>query len=240
VIQGTVPPGATLKLTKDFEAPTFNQPLLNVDEHLETTLTGPADGSYEWHVTPSDRPVVTGGPAPNPGDEQWTMTCERPGQGTFGPVAVEVARGQAVTVDWDALCGADPPVNQPPVAGFDFSPLAPLAGQPVNFFSTSTDPDGAIDTTEWDLDNDGQFDDATGLATSRSFATAGSYPVAVRVTDDDGDSDTETRNVIVTALGQPPVVGETGQRAAALKKCKKKKTKKGRKKCRKKARKLPV
>jgi hypothetical protein len=40
------------------------------------------------------------------------------------------------------------------------------------------------------------------------------------------------------AAATPPA--ETGQRAAALKKCKKKKSKKARKKCRKKARKLPV
>ncbi len=66
VLQGTVPPGATLTLTKQFEAPTFSQPALNVDETLETTLQGPASGNYEWHVMPSDRPQISGGPAPQP------------------------------------------------------------------------------------------------------------------------------------------------------------------------------
>ena len=37
----------------------------------------------------------------------------------------------------------------------------------------------------------------------------------------------------------PPVASTSGQRAAALKKCKKKRSKKARKKCRKKANKLP-
>ena len=74
-----MPPGATLTLRKQFEAPTFSQPALNVDETLETTLHGPASGSYEWHVMPSDRPQISGGPAPDPGDEEWTMTCQRPG-----------------------------------------------------------------------------------------------------------------------------------------------------------------
>jgi hypothetical protein len=109
IIQGTVPPGATLRLTKDFVAPTFDQPALNVSEHLETTLEGPADGTYEWHVNPSDRPSVSGGPTPNPGNEVWTMTCQRPNQPVSSPVAIEVARGQAVTVDWGAC---DPAAQQ--------------------------------------------------------------------------------------------------------------------------------
>jgi hypothetical protein len=105
IIEGTVPPGATLKLSKDFVAPTYDQPALNVSEHLETTLKGPADGTYEWHVNPSDRPSVSGGPSPNPGNEVWAMTCQRPGQGLVS-TTVEVARGQRVTVDWARSCGA--------------------------------------------------------------------------------------------------------------------------------------
>jgi Ca2+-binding RTX toxin-like protein len=198
VIAGTAPPGATLKLIKDFEAPTFNQPALNVDEHLETTLKAPADGTYEWHVTPSDRPAVSGGPAPNPGDEVWRMTCQRPGQAVF-ETTVEVARGQQVTVDWAGACGADPPVNQPPVASFDVSPLSPLPGQQVNLISTSTDPDGAIAATDWDLDDDGVFDDASGLVTTRTFP-AGSHRVAVRVTDDDGEAAVASRTIVIAGL----------------------------------------
>jgi murein tripeptide amidase MpaA len=216
VITGTVPPGATLKLTKDFEAPTFNQPALNVDEHLETTIRGPANGTYEWHVMPSDRPQISGGPAPDPGDEQWTMTCQRAGQVDVFTTTVEIARNQSVTVDWGDACGPDPPVNAPPVADFRTSPLAPLVGQQVNFFSTSTDPDGAIATTEWDLDADGDFDDAVGLVASRSFATPGTYEIGVRVTDDDGDSDSRTREVVVSnpppaPVVVPPVVGPIPQ-----------------------------
>jgi PKD repeat protein len=129
------------------------------------------------------------------------MTCQQPGQDVFS-ANVEVTRGQHVTVDWaGGPCGVDPVVNTPPVAGFDYTPASPEVGQQVNFISTSTDPDGTIDPsmTKWDLDDDGQFDDATGLTASKTFAAAGSYDVAVEVTDDDGDSDTRTRSVAVQA-----------------------------------------
>jgi PKD repeat protein/murein tripeptide amidase MpaA len=213
IIQGTAPPGATLKLIKDFEAPTFNQPALNVDEHLETTLRVSAAGTYEWHVNPSDRPAVIDAthPDPDPGDEQWTMTCQRPGSPTvFTDNTIEVARSQTVTKDWAAACGADTGPAAP-VADFAPTPAAPLVGQQVNFFDTSTDPDGAIAITEWDLDNDGQFDDATGLVASRIFDTAGAYDVSVRVTDDEGITDTETKTVVVS---NPPPAQPTAPPAS--------------------------
>jgi PKD repeat protein/murein tripeptide amidase MpaA len=200
VIQGTAPPGATLKLHKEFVAPTFSQAALNVDEVLDTTMTAPASGNYEWDVMPSDRPQIgTAGPDPDPGDEEWTMTCQRPGSGsTVFTVPVEVARNQTVPVDWGGTaCGPDPPGNVPPVADFDFFPSAPETGQQVNFTSTATDDDGAIATTEWDLDNDGMFDDASGPVATKVFSSAGSFPISIRVTDDDTATDVKTRLVVV-------------------------------------------
>jgi PKD repeat protein len=206
VLVGTGPPGATLRLHKEFEStehPARGNPPPTHPEVLDSTITVPADGTYEWHVMPSDRPQIPASPAPA-GDEEWTMTCERPGQGTFGPVQVEVARGQQVSVDWGSpVCGTDPVVNVPPVAGFTVLPPAPVAGEEITFTSTSTDSDGAIETTEWDLDDDGMFDDATGPVATTTFPTAGNYEVAVRVTDDDGDSDVDTK-VIQVAAAPPP------------------------------------
>ncbi len=209
VLSGTVPPGATLTLRKQFESPTYDQPALNVDETLETTLRGPASGSYEWHVMPSDRPQVSGGPAPNPGDEQWTMTCQRQG-GSLFTTSVEVARGQSVTVDWGAACGADAPGNIPPVAGFSVFPASPEAGQQVNLTSTSTDSDGAVQATNWDLDDDGQYDDASGLVATTSFPAPGAYDVGVEVSDDEGATDTEVKTITVGAASNAAPVANFG------------------------------
>lgn len=212
VITGTVPPGATLKLHKEFDAPRHpNNGGAPTHEVLDTTLAGPAGGTYEWHVMPSDRPQIPASPLPA-GDEEWTMTCQQPGQGVF-TADVEVGRGQQVTVDWaGGPCGTDPVSNLPPVADFDFSPAAPEAGRQVTFVSTSADPDGAIDPadTRWDLDDDGQFDDATGLTATHTFGAAGTFDVALQVTDDDGAPDTETKQVTVApAVNLRPAAGFT-------------------------------
>jgi hypothetical protein len=82
------------------------------------------------------------------------------------------------------------------------------------------------------------------------FDTADAGDVAKEVNPDHsvvGDTVTTTSdfnptrvNVAATLVPPPVPSGPTGQRAAALKKCKKKHSKKARKKCRKRAHKLPV
>ncbi len=88
--------------------------------------------------------------------------------------------------------------NRPPSAGFNFAPSAPATGDQVTFTSTSSDPDGPLAAQEWDLDNDGQFDDATGATAQKSFSDNGTYTVKLRVTDSDGDSAVSSHDVTVT------------------------------------------
>jgi PKD repeat protein len=97
--------------------------------------------------------------------------------------------------------------NTPPAASFRFSPLAPPTGQAVSFVSTSSDPDGAIASQVWDLDNDGSFDDASGPTAARSFNTPGRYTVALRVVDDRGARTDTARTVPVG--DRPPVASFT-------------------------------
>ncbi len=143
------------------------------------------------------------------------MTCERPGQGPFEPVQVDVERGETEPVDWEGPgdpCGTDAPGNVLPVANFDFTPAAPETGQQVNFISTSVDSDGAIapENTKWDLDDDGAFDDATGLTATQTFNSVGSFEVSIEVTDNDGAVDTETKTIDVSASANtPPAAGFT-------------------------------
>jgi len=215
VITGTVPPGATLTLHKEFDAPRHpSNGGPPTHEVLDTTLKGPADGTYEWHVMPSDRPQIPASPLPA-GDEEWTMTCQRPGGPVGAPQPVEVGRNAQVTVDWVTgdSCGPQPlDPNDPPIADFNVVPASPQAGDQVNFISTSTDSDGAIDpsNTKWDLDDDGQFDDATGLTATHTFAAPGTFDVSLQVTDDGGASDTELKPItVVPAANLPPVAGFT-------------------------------
>jgi hypothetical protein len=115
-LKGTAVPGATLKITKDFNlytAPiaTTNDrqgpttPPLPVPTHIESTLTVPASGQFTWDVNPSVRPVpayradgvVTG---PNGFyQESYTISCTAADGRLIGSTQVLVDKGQAATVN---------------------------------------------------------------------------------------------------------------------------------------------
>jgi PKD repeat protein len=91
-------------------------------------------------------------------------------------------------------------VNRPPVAAIVFSPRAPVVGQSIEFASVSSDPDSPISLVEWDLDGDGQYDDARGDTTARAFGNPGSHTVRLRVRDTLGRIDTVAVSFSVAAL----------------------------------------
>jgi PKD repeat protein len=88
-------------------------------------------------------------------------------------------------------------VNAPPQAGFTVSPASGIVGQTVTLASTSADPDGPLIRQDWDLDNDGQYDDANAAVVSATFKQARTYMIKLRVTDSKGATDTETKSVVV-------------------------------------------
>jgi hypothetical protein len=74
--------------------------------------------------------------------------------------------------------------------------------------SGTTDPDQAPETLtyEWDLDNDGDFDDASGITTVFSAVGMdgpGVVTIGLRVTDDEGASDVDTATVHISNV--PPI-----------------------------------
>ena len=67
----------------------------------------------------------------------------------------------------------------------------------------SSDPDAGDSVAyAWDLDGDGQYDDASTAEASFTYTDPGAYPVGLRVTDSRGASATDT--VAVTAGNTPP------------------------------------
>ena len=71
----------------------------------------------------------------------------------------------------------------------------------------SSDPDAQALTYAWDLDNDGAYDDATGVSpTFDLVGQDGVFTVGVKVTDSDGGYDTDTSTVTVTNVA-PSVSG---------------------------------
>jgi len=94
-------------------------------------------------------------------------------------------------------------VNAPPVAGFVWTPTSPVAGGEVQLFSTSVDAEGALASEAWDLDGDGDFDDAFGPSAKASLG-AGNHDVSLRVTDGDGVSGTIRRTITAVASAVVP------------------------------------
>jgi PKD domain-containing protein len=76
-----------------------------------------------------------------------------------------------------------PPAGQPPVASFVYYPTTPVAGQPVSFHSTATDPDSAIAAQRWDLDGNGSYSDAFGPTVARTFPAPGPYSIGLQAED---------------------------------------------------------
>lgn len=93
------------------------------------------------------------------------------------------------------VAGSAAASNQPPIADFDGS-CAALA---CSFSSGSADPDGSVVSHAWSFGDGGT---GSGPATTHAYGTAGSFPVTLTVTDEDGATDSVTE--VVTASAPDP------------------------------------
>jgi PKD repeat protein len=93
--------------------------------------------------------------------------------------------------------------NQPPTAVITASPTSGPVPLTVGFDGTgSSDPEGKPLSYSWDLNGDGVFGDSTTPTTTYTYTTTGTYHPSLRVTDDQGASDTAP--VTVTAGNTAP------------------------------------
>src|SRR5690606_377290 len=89
-------------------------------------------------------------------------------------------------------------------------PYTIYEGQPVTLSgAAASDPGGDVLTYAWDIDSDGQFDDAATLNPILAWDTlknlglfTGSHSLALRVTDAQGAS--QHSSTTLTILGLPP------------------------------------
>jgi len=90
--------------------------------------------------------------------------------------------------------------NRAPIVTFTISPTSAPTGTVVNFTSTSADPDGTITLYEWDTDGDAiaDYDGDKRANAARPFSTPGTYPIRLRVTDNNGAQSTLTKSVTIT------------------------------------------
>jgi len=102
------------------------------------------------------------------------------------------------------------PGNRAPVVSIAFAPAQPQAGALVTFTGSASDPDGTISSRAWDVDGDGDFDDATGPTATVAFPAAGTYTVRMRAIDNDDASSIAIATVVVSAApaGSSPVAAQ--------------------------------
>jgi len=99
--------------------------------------------------------------------------------------------------------------NVPPVANFSYT----ASGLTVNFTDSSTDSDGTIASHAWTF-GDGSTSTATNP--SHTYAAAGTYSVALTVTDNGGATNTKTQSVTVSSTGgSTQLLGNTGFESGA-------------------------
>lgn len=98
---------------------------------------------------------------------------------------------------WDKKEGGQPPENHPPVADAD-GPYTGQVGQPITLDGSASydpDPGDSIISYEWDLDGDGQYDDASGATVQHTWNAPFSGSIGLKVTDQAGETGTDTAQV---------------------------------------------
>lgn len=138
---------------------------------------------------------------PNPTDIRTVLTGVAPVDLDIGPDGrlyfVDIAAGTVNRLD--SFGG-----NQPPVASFTATPPFGAVPLTVQFDASATTDDGPVEglTYQWDLDGDGQYDDATGVATSRTYSASANVTVGLRVTD--AASATGLTTLVIQPGNTPP------------------------------------
>jgi PKD repeat protein len=108
--------------------------------------------------------------------------------------------------------------NRLPTAAIAANPSSGTAPLPVSLTGSATDPDGD-DTTfafAWDLDADGQYDDASGATAARSYSGVGPHQVGLQVTDQHSGVATATTTVTVLNSGPTARITTTPENPTGL------------------------
>ncbi len=154
---------------------------------------GPVD-AYEWDFGDGETTTTQEPTATHTYDERgtYTVTITVSGDGSSDDATREVRVVDAPTADATILLDGDP-VAEPGTVGNN-----PFLGDTVTLDGTAStaDEDQQITTYEWDIAGDGTPDE-TGQEATTSFDEPGAWEITLTVTDDLGNTDSETVTVHV-------------------------------------------
>ncbi|WP_299262194.1 PKD domain-containing protein [Halorientalis sp.] len=180
-----------------------------------TTATGKSvshtydsDGTYQVLLTVSNETGTdTATTVVNVARADVSPVCDDATRLTTG-ILDAFSEGSVRTACADARAAAD----QRLVPDFELS-SDPVVGESVEFDAGPTTAEGTVRSYEWAL---GNGESATGETATVTYEEAGSYTVELTVTDEQGNSDTITRSVVVGASAGRIVVDDDGGPDAAF------------------------
>jgi len=184
-------PGAAASFSRDVTVPGPEFPIaLTGSSHADATTqyvtltwTG-ATGASVYLYRNGDVLVST----PNDGKHNISRTSTKPVTWVFKVCeSASTICSNEVTV---VFTGS--PTNAPPVADF----TSGCAGLACSFTDRSSDADGTLASWSWNFADGGT---STARNPTHTFAGAGTYPVALRVTDNAGASQTKSVSLVVSA-----------------------------------------
>ncbi len=205
-LQGCFPPDPVVTCTTD-------TPLIDEEFSCEVTLEGEctvSSDSNTWSWEGDDdalEPLDGLGAFPLVGPSQMNLAF-RQVDGADLAVEVDVTCPRFFTDVYDRSLylssWEEPDATEPPVACMSVTPNPAVAGENVSLDAgCSTDPDGTLVEYAWDFEGDGAWDvvgapDDGGFVVWTSMVyEAGTWEVTLRVTDDDGISDTTSETLTV-------------------------------------------
>jgi PKD repeat protein len=185
--------------------PTANFTVTEVDfgtatEFTNTTTGGTPPYTYRWDFD-NDGTYELEGNYPNP-------TYLYPASGDY-TACMSITDSHGCT---DDVCKPVHVKNLPPVAEFDWGGTGCKIG--ILNASESYDPDGSIMDYDWDLDDDGDYDDATGVTCTFGPVLAGAYWIGLKVTDSSSLTNTTRKQITVT--GNPHAVAEANGHTGSI------------------------
>ncbi len=131
------------------------------------------------------------------GDRTWAGNTDFTGDIDEVAIYSQVMGADVVLQHYQLGTGAGAS-NLPPTASFTTSVSGLVASVDGR---ASSDADGTIASYAWTF---GDGSSGTGATASRTYASAGTYTITLRVTDDDGATATTTRQVTVAGSPPPP------------------------------------
>ncbi len=151
------------------------------DRFLEGTELSPSN--YDALLNGWSQLDLTNGLTFDAGESQYTTEAES-------------ARQLIIDEEnWTINDGGLTTANQPPVADFGSDPTVPDVGQEIVFdASESSDPDGQVQSYEWDF---GDGTSGSGPEPTHTYQEADTYTVRLTVTDDNGAVSEKTSDLQV-------------------------------------------